>query len=94
MAHDGMFVTLSDFTSAARDDAKTSGIELVDGQDLYARVEKVRQPVICGHCKTGRMVLDRSAYGWWYRCLTPGCMGKEHLSADAARALALINEPR
>ena len=89
----GIFVTLSDFSDQATAEAKTIGIELVDGVDLYARAEKVRRPVICEVCD-GRMVLDRSVHGWWYRCVTPGCAGKLDLGADPVRALALLNEPR
>ncbi len=90
---DGIFVTLSDFGQQARAEAKTMGLELVDGHDLYERAEKVRSPVICEICG-GRMVLDRSVHGWWYRCVTAGCAGKRDLGADPVRALALLNEPR
>jgi Restriction endonuclease len=89
----GIFVTLSDFSDQARAEAKTIGIELVDGPDLYARAEKVRRPVLCEVCE-GRMLLDRSVHGWWYRCVKPGCAGKRDLGADPVRALALLNEPR
>lgn len=89
----GMFVTLSDFGDQAREEGKKIGLELVDGPDLYARAEKVRRPVICKTCD-GRMVLDRSVHGWWYRCVTRGCTGKRDLGADPVRALALLNEPR
>ncbi len=89
----GVFVTLSDFTSQARAEGKAIGIELVDGSDLHARAEKVRRPVICETCQ-GRMVLDRSVHGWWYRCVTAGCSGKRDLGADPVRALALLNDPR
>jgi restriction system protein len=89
----GIFVTLSDFGEQARAEAKTIGLELEDGPELYTRAEKVRQPVICATCD-GRMVLDRSFYGWWYRCVTPRCPGKIDLGADPVRALALLNEPR
>jgi hypothetical protein len=88
----GIFVTLSEFGDQARAEAKTMDLELVDGRDLYARAEKVRRPVICAVC-AGRMVLDRSVYGWWYRCVTPGCSGKIDLGADPVRALALLNDP-
>jgi restriction system protein len=90
---DGIFVTLSDYGDQARAEAKTIGIELIDGRDLYARAEKVRRPVICSICN-GRMVLDRSVHGWWYRCVTTGCAGKRDLGADPVRALALLNEAR
>src|SRR5438128_2271558 len=43
----GMFVTLSEFNEHARAEAHKMHIELVDGRDLYARVEKVRRPEPC-----------------------------------------------
>ena len=89
----GVFVTLSDFTDQARAEAKTSGIELVDGRDLYARVEKVRRPVICDTCHQP-MRFDRSIRGWWYRCITPDCQGKLDLTGQPGRAVALLNESR
>lgn len=89
----GVFVTLSGFTDQARAEAQTSAIELVDGPDLYARVEKARRAVLCDTCGA-RMVLDRSVHGWWYRCVTRGCSGKRDLGSDPIRAVALINEPQ
>jgi restriction system protein len=90
---DGIFVTLSTFTPQAVEEAKTSAIELVDGGDLYRRVEKVRRPVICDKCDQP-MRFDRSIHGWWYRCITHGCEGKLDLSAEPGRAVALLNESR
>lgn len=87
----GIFVTLSSFSDQAVSEAKVIGIELVDGRELYARAEKVRRPVLCGICD-GRMVFDRSVHGWWYRCVTPACVGKRDLGSDPVRALALLNE--
>jgi restriction system protein len=89
----GVFVTLSDFTEQARAEAKTIGVELVDGRDLYARVEKVRRPVICETCHEP-MRFDRSIHGWWYRCMTAGCSGKLDLTGEPGRAVALLNESR
>ena len=89
----GVFVTLSDFGEQAISEAKKVGIELVDGRDLFSRVEKVRKPVVCASCDQP-MRLDRSVHGWWYRCVTPGCSGKLDLGHDPVRAIALINESR
>ena len=88
----GIFVTLSDYTDQARAEAKASGVALVDKIDLYARVEKVRRAEPCRECGKP-MRLDRSRYGWWLRCVTPGCSGKKHLSNDPGRALELLIEP-
>jgi hypothetical protein len=87
----GVFVTLSDFTTQARAEAKSIGLELVDNRDLYARVEKVRRKEPCPLCKDP-MVLDRSSRGWWFRCTAPGCAGKRDLGADAARAIELLTD--
>jgi hypothetical protein len=89
----GVFVTLSDFTPQARDEAKTLGIELVDGEDLLARVEKVRRAVTCPkpECKQP-MRFGRSPYGWWFHCVAPGCNGKQDLGAEPGKAVALLVE--
>ncbi len=89
----GVFVTLSDFGTQARAEAASMGIELVDGVGLHVRAERVRRPVPCKDCGE-RMVFDRSARGWWYRCVKPGCGGKRDLGTDPVRALAFLNEPR
>lgn len=85
----GIFVTLSDFTEQARDEARTTGLILVDNRDLYSRVEKARRREACPICQAP-MVLDRSARGWWFRCIAPGCAGKRDLSNDPARAVELL----
>jgi len=86
---DGIFVTLSDFTPQAVEEAEKAGIALLDGQSLYARVEKVQRPEPCPKCSE-RMVLDRSMRGWWFRCVATGCDGKRDLGGDPARAVALL----
>jgi hypothetical protein len=87
----GIFVTLSDFTDAARTDARELGLTLIDGRDLHARVEKVRMPERCAICSSP-MKLDRSQHGWWFRCLTPGCTGKRDLSNEPALAVQLLTQ--
>jgi Restriction endonuclease len=85
----GMFVTLSDFTPQATEEAAKAGLTLLDGGALYSRVEKVRRPEACPMC-TEQMVLDRSMHGWWFRCVRPGCGGKRDLGKDPARAVELL----
>jgi HJR/Mrr/RecB family endonuclease len=85
----GIFVTLSDFTEQARSEARTAGVTLIDNRDLYAHVEKARRTEACPTCEAA-MVLDRSARGWWFRCVAPGCAGKRDLSGDPARAVELL----
>jgi HJR/Mrr/RecB family endonuclease len=86
---DGLFVTLSDFTSQARSEAAKMGMVLVDKRDLYARAEKVRHSEDCPDCSTP-MVLARSHRGWWMRCVASGCAGKRDLGNDPARAVDLL----
>ena len=86
---DGIFVTLSDFTEQARDEAKRTGLTLIDNRDLYARVERARRSEPCPKCQAP-MVLDRSQHGWWFRCVAPGCPGKRDLGRDPARAVELM----
>lgn len=88
----GIFVTLSDFTAQAREEATTLGLTLVDNRDLYARVERVRKKEPCPVCGEP-MLLDRSGRGWWYRCLAPGCGGRRDLSNDPGRAVGFLIEP-
>jgi HJR/Mrr/RecB family endonuclease len=59
----GILVTLSAYTPSARAEARTIGIELVDGRELFSRIEKVRRPVRCEICHQP-MLLSRSARGW------------------------------
>ena len=87
----GVLVTLSDFTEQARTEAARIGLTLVDGRDLFARVERVRREEACPTCGAA-MVLDRSSRGWWFRCVTPGCSGKRDLGTDPARAVELLTQ--
>lgn len=87
----GVFVTLSEFTAAARDEAKSRQITLVDGPDLYSKAEKVRRPKPCPICSQP-MRLDRSPRGWWMRCVATGCSGKLDLGGEPARAVELITQ--
>jgi hypothetical protein len=88
----GVYVTLSEFTPQAREEAGKIGMELLGGTDLYPRVEKVRRAEVCKKCHKG-MVLDRSVHGWWLRCVTPGCGGKRDLGRDPGRAIDLLTLP-
>jgi hypothetical protein len=85
----GVLVTLSDFTEQARLEGKKLGMTLLDGVDLYSRVDKVRRPEPCPTCKAP-MLLDRSMRGWWFRCAQPGCGGKRDLGRDSAQAVELL----
>ena len=89
----GIFVTLSDFTKQAREEAQQAGIALVDNRDLYARIEKVRRTEPCPFCQAP-MILDLSRYGWWLRCQAVGCPGKRDLSGNPGRAFDLTNPTR
>jgi HJR/Mrr/RecB family endonuclease len=85
----GILVTLSDYTPSARAEARTIGIELVNGRGLFSRIEKVRRPVRCEICHQP-MLLSRSARGWWFRCVTSGCGGKLDLADEPGRAVELL----
>lgn len=86
----GSLFTLSDFTPAAIEEAKRTGIELVSGPALYTRIEAVRKPEPCPRCgKTMR--LDQSEFGWWFHC-TKACGGKRDLGRDPARAVELLTQ--
>jgi len=87
----GIFVTLSRFTPIARTEAETSKITLVDGKDLYSKMEKVRRTELCEICQRP-MRFDRSQHGWWLRCVTPGCKGKRDLGNDVGRAVEFLTE--
>ena len=87
----GIFVTLSGFTTQAQEEAAKSGLALVDNRELYARVERARRPAPCPICQAP-MMLDRSSRGWWFRCVAPRCVGKRDLGQDPARAVELLTE--
>ncbi len=89
---DGIFVTLSDYTSQAREEASKLGLTLIDNRDLYARVERTRRNEPCPNCRAP-MVLGRSGQGWWFRCVAPGCSGKRDLGNDPGRAVELLVQP-
>jgi hypothetical protein len=91
-ATDGTFVTLSDFTDQARREAQQLGLTLIDGVDLYSRVEKVRRLEPCPTCGDP-MMLGRSPYGWWFRCRREGCGGKRDLDREPGRAVELLTRP-
>jgi restriction system protein len=91
-ADGGIFVTMSDFTEAARADAAKLGMTLIDGVDLFERVEKVRKPEPCPLCGSA-MLLDRSTYGWWFHCIAPHCRGKRDLDRDPGLAVDLLTRP-
>lgn len=87
----GWFVTLSDFTSQARSDAKQLGIELIDKHDLYSRIEEVRRTEPCPICETP-MIVDHSRFGWWMRCNKDGCNGKRDLASEPGRVIDLLTQ--
>jgi restriction system protein len=89
---DGVFVTLSGFTPQARAEAEAIGLALLDGRDLYARIERARRAEPCPDCRSP-MVLAHSAHGWWLRCVESGCSGKRDLSRDPDRAVELLTLP-
>jgi Restriction endonuclease len=89
---DGIFVTLSDFTEQARSEAEELGVALIDNRDLYVRMEAVRRTEACPICGS-TMLLGRSNFGWWFRCVKKGCAGKRDLGRDPGRAVELLTEP-
>lgn len=89
----GILVTLSGFTRHAVEEAKKTGLVLVDSVELHARAEKARRSEACPICGEP-MVLDRSIRGWWFRCETAGCLGKRDLDKDPGRAVAMITSQR
>ena len=89
---EGIFVTLSDYSHQAQEEAKKMGIGLVDGADLFDRVENVRRQEPCPICARP-MLFDRSSHGWWFRCVASGCAGKRDLGDDAGRAIELLTQP-
>jgi HJR/Mrr/RecB family endonuclease len=89
----GTFVTFSSFNEPAiREAAQFDSLELIDGRDLYTRVERVRRPEPCPTCGKP-MVLDRSPHGWWFRCISNGCAGKRNLDREPALAVELLTQP-
>jgi len=91
-ANAGFFVTLSDFTEQARREGREAGIMLLDGPELFSRIEKVRRPELCPKCQAP-MLLAKSPHGWWFRCKVNGCGGKRDLGRDPAKVVELLNDP-
>jgi hypothetical protein len=89
---DGVFVTLSQFNEQARQEARQTGMEVIDGRDLYTKVEEARRSEPCPICRSP-MALGRSQHGWWFRCVTEGCSGKRDLGGDPGRAVDLLTLP-
>ena len=87
-----IFVTLSEFTPFAVDEAGRLGITLWDHRDLFTRAEQQRRPDPCPVCGDP-MLLDRSARGWWFRCVRPSCSGKRDIGRDPAVAVELLTLP-
>ena len=85
----GVFVTLSRFNKYADEEAQKNGIELIDGAQLFDRMERVKRPEPCPTCAKP-MVLDRSQHGWWFRCTASGCSGKRDLGKEPGRAVELL----
>jgi HJR/Mrr/RecB family endonuclease len=88
----GIFVTLSTFTDTARAEARASGLHLMDGPALHARIDRVRWSEPCPLCKSP-MTLGKSQYGWWLRCRVPGCSGKRDLGRIPELAAELLMNP-
>ena len=87
----GIFVTLSDFTEPARNEARRTGLTLVGRRELLAHIERVRRPEPCPNCHAP-MLLGRSQLGWWFRCTTSGCTGKRNLDHEPALAVDLLTQ--
>jgi restriction system protein len=88
-ADSGIYVTLSSFGKQARAEAKAIGFELIDSDELLARIEKIRHTEPCPSCKRP-MVLDHSTHGWWLRCVGTGCKGKRDLGREPGRAIEFL----
>jgi hypothetical protein len=87
-----IFVTLSEFTPFAIDEAARLGMTLWDHRDLFARAEQQRRHESCPVCGDP-MLMDRSSHGWWFRCVRAGCAGKRDIGRDPAAAVELLTLP-
>jgi restriction system protein len=89
----GALVTLSRFSSQAVNEGRQIGIELVDGDALIARIEKVRGGEPCPDCGA-RMIPHHSPRGWWLRCPRyPLCRGKRDLDGEPGPTVDLLLDP-
>ena len=92
-SRDGIFATLSGFTSTAKEEGRKGHLTMLDGRALFARMDKVRRKEPCPVC--GRaMRFDHSRHGWWFRCVALGCTGKRDVGKDAGRAVEFLTEAR
>lgn len=91
-ASSGVFVTFSRFNEHAQREADAARVELMDGRELYHRIERVRRPEPCPTCDRP-MILDRSQHGWWFRCIADNCAGKRNLDREPALAVELLTRP-
>lgn len=85
----GIFVTLSEFTKQATDEARKMGICLLTGAELEQRWNNVRQVEPCPECGE-TMFVAKSRFGWWLQCRATGCGGKRDLDRNAGRAIELL----
>jgi HJR/Mrr/RecB family endonuclease len=88
-ADEGIFVTLSNFTSQAEEEAKALGLTLINGRQLDDMRQRVRRSEPCPECGEP-MVFGKSPRGWWFFCVTDGCKGKRDLGADERRAIEFL----
>jgi len=85
-----VLATLSNFTEAAMREGKRLQVQLVGGDALLGRIDRVRRSEACPLCATP-MVLERSARGWWLRCPRfPACSGKRDLASEPGAAVDLL----
>jgi restriction system protein len=97
----GMLVTVSDYTPDARQEAASTGTELVDHRDLVRRLDARATQLLrldtsdrrypCSDCGAP-MLLARSPHGYWlhrprYR---DGCRGKRDLGTEPEQAIAQL----
>jgi hypothetical protein len=87
----GIFVTFGGFTTGGVEEVAGTGVTVVDGPALHARVEKARRLEPCPTFGAP-MLLDRSSRGWWFRCVAAGCSGKRDPGRDPARAVELLTQ--
>jgi hypothetical protein len=97
---DAVLVTASDFTAAAVEEARRTGIELVGSHELLRRLEYVggmellgrdsraKTTYLCPNCASP-MILGHSQHCWWVHCPSyyDGCKGKLDLGVEPRGAL-------
>lgn len=85
----GIFVTLSNFTPQAEEEAKAIGLTLIGGRELDEMRQRVRRSEPCPECEAP-MIFGQSERGWWFRCVKNGCRGKRDLGSDEGRAIEFL----